>query len=405
MTITKEPRMRLADFILANVEPILAHWEAFARSIWPRQAQADPVELRDHAEAILVAIVGDMNSEQSDQQQSEKSMGRGEGGKMSRHLDHASDLHGAERVDSGFKLAEVIAEYRALRASVIRLWFDSNPRPHATDLADLTRFHESIDQSLSRAVSSFTERVDASRKLFLAILGHDLRNPLNATLMLSHLLAQQCEPGSEIAETAAQLVSSTEAMSDMIRDLLDFSAADLSSGMPLSPGRVDLRNLAREVVQEIHVANPDCRIAFEPEGELIGWWDAARLRQVLSNLLANAVQHGTRACVLTFKLRGDSADVVFSIHNEGPPIPQEILSTLFDPLRRLSGRSPSEHRARRPGSLGLGLFITHHIVTAHGGTIEVTSTAESGTTFTVRLPRGRETHKRVENGPWDPRTR
>lgn len=145
--------MRLADFIESNVEPILAEWEKFARGIWPGTA-TDPATLRDHAEDVLRAAISDMRSDQTPAEQLSKSKGGGAAGVESDGVDAASKLHGADRAKSGFALAEVVAEYRALRASVLRLWEESVPRAHANDLKDVTRFNESIDQSLTEAVSS-----------------------------------------------------------------------------------------------------------------------------------------------------------------------------------------------------------------------------------------------------------
>ena len=154
--------MRLADFILANTEPILAEWEAFARSI-SAGAKMGVLALRDHAEDILRATARDMKSSQSAAQQSEKSKGYGQRGEDSVALNGASEQHAVDRLGSGFDLMEVISEYRALRASVLRLWRDSAPHADDADVGDLTRFNESIDQSLSKAASSYTRRVDQSR--------------------------------------------------------------------------------------------------------------------------------------------------------------------------------------------------------------------------------------------------
>jgi signal transduction histidine kinase len=174
--------MRLADFILSNIEPILAEWESFARSVWPG-GKTDPAALRDHAEEMLRATASDMKSVQSALQRSEKSKGEGGASESSLRVNGASDVHAVARVRSGFDLLAMVAEYRALRASVIRLWRDSAPNPDRRDLDDLTRFNESIDQSLTRAIRSYSERIDQSRQMFLAILGHDLRNPLNSMTM------------------------------------------------------------------------------------------------------------------------------------------------------------------------------------------------------------------------------
>ena len=135
---------------------------------------------------------------------------------------------------SGFDLAAVLAEYRALRASVIRLWRESDPELNRNDLDDLTRFNESIDQSLTEAVRSYTAMVDRSRQLFLAILGHDLRNPLNSVLMSAGLLSEsKLDP--DAAELSTQITTSANAMAEMIKDLLDFTASELGSVMPLAP--------------------------------------------------------------------------------------------------------------------------------------------------------------------------
>lgn len=155
--------MRLGDFILANIDAILTAWEEFARATWPGSASVDPLLLRDHAEEMLRATAADMASDQTLAQQASKSRGEGGGGSQSAVVDRAAVAHGSARHDSGFDLAAVIAEYRALRASVIRLWRESNPAPDSADLDDLTRFHEAIDQSLTEAVVEFTRIVEQNR--------------------------------------------------------------------------------------------------------------------------------------------------------------------------------------------------------------------------------------------------
>src|SRR3954451_10624471 len=196
--------MRLADFILANVEPILAEWEAFARGIWPG-ALTDPLVLRDHAEDILRASAWDMASAQTAAQQCDKSKGVGLPTEDGRRVNGASDVHSAGRARSGFDLLAVVAEYRALRASVIRLWRASAPDPDMRALDDLTRFHESIDQALISAAGSYTQRIDRSRQMFLAILGHDLRSPLQSIKMWADVMSRVADPGAESPEILSQI--------------------------------------------------------------------------------------------------------------------------------------------------------------------------------------------------------
>jgi signal transduction histidine kinase len=375
--------MRLADFILANTETILAEWDTFAGSTAPG-VNMGRAALRDHAEAILRAAARDMGSAQTGTQQTAKSKGSGEDGEHSARLDGASAVHGVGRVGSGFDLMEMVSEYRALRASVMRLWRESKPATDLRDLDDVTRFNEAIDQSLAKAVQSYTRRVDQSRRMFLAILGHDLRNPLNSIMMSAELVSQTADAQHESGQAASQIAASAGAIARLVNDLLDFAATGLGSAMPLSPTAMDLATLCREVFTEFQAAHPTCALGAELSGALTGEWDAGRLRQVLSNLLGNAAQHGGSPCGVSISVRGDGTDVLMAVHNGGEPIPADLLPLIFDPLvRGVSQAQPP----RRAGSVGLGLYIAREIVSAHGGAIGVTSSAASGTTFTVRLPR------------------
>jgi signal transduction histidine kinase len=374
--------MRLAKFISANIEPILVEWEAFARSV-TGGTKLGKLALRDDAEPILRATVRDMESAQSLSQQSSKSKGDGgAGGTVSDRLDGASVLHGVARVESGFNLIEVVSEYRALRASVLRLWRASSPQPELNDLDDITRFNECIDQSLGIGVASYTDRVDQTRGMFLAILAHDLRNPLNTISLSAQLASQEESTTPNSKEALAQVETSVRAISRLISDLTDFASAGLGAAMPISPAPVDLKAVGCEVAAEIQAANPARRITCDAHGDLTLFADDARLRQVLSNLLGNAVQHGSSDAPVTLSLAGEGADVVLSVHNGGAPIPADLIPTIFDPLVR-ANVAPT----RRQGSIGLGLYIVREIVTAHGGSVDVTSSESAGTLFSARIPR------------------
>ena len=372
--------MRLPEFILENLEPILVEWENYARSIWPTVA-ATPEELRDHAEDMLVSVATEMTNPQSAFQQKEKSLGRGEAQAESRRVDIASLEHAESRSVAGFDLRQLVAEYRALRASVIRLWQDRYPERHSRDHEDVIRFNEAIDQLLAESVFSHTERLNRSRELFLGVLGHDLRNPLSAIVGLAGLLRYENLDQSSL-ELVSQITIHTGSMTELINDLLEFAAIRIASRVIISPAPMDLLRLCREAVAEMEAIYPSREFQFEHQGNLKGEWDESRLKQLLSNLLGNAAQHGADDQPIAVSVEATDDDVVLVIRNQGVPIPAEQLETIFEPMKRyVKGEGRASH-----GGVGLGLYIANEIAGAHGGSIEAQSD-EQGTVFAVRLPR------------------
>jgi signal transduction histidine kinase len=190
---------------------------------------------------------------------------------------------------------------------------------------------------------------------------------------------------AEALGCASQISTNAQVMARMIGDLLDYTRTRLGAGMPVSPTSTDLSTLCRELYNEFRSAHPSRVIRFYSEGEQIGDWDADRLRQAISNLLGNAVQHGAENAPIDLKLTGDKSDVVIAVHNGGPPIPPGELPRIFEPLVR--GSSAEHPKRNRPGSIGLGLYIAREVARSHGGRIDVTSSQDSGTAFTIHLPR------------------
>lgn len=386
MIIRASENMRLPDFILANIEPILVEWEAFARTI-PQCVEMDKLTLRDHAEDILRATVRDMRTAQTSQQQKLKSEGEGEDHAASLNLDHASDEHAATRIVSGFDMVEVVSEYRALRASVLRLWRQSRPDPHVADLDDLTRFNESIDQSLAKAVHSYTKRVDRAREMFLAILGHDLRNPLNAMVMAAKVIEVASANNGDVTTAVGRIIRSADVIARMTNDLLDYTTTRLGKGMQITFQPMDLAALCMEVVEEYRGTHPGHLLECRLTGDLHGKWDAARLRQAVSNLLANALQHGVADKPIRLCAAASNGEIVIAIQNYGVVIPTHIIPTLFNPLVRGPAMEAHNSGGGNTHGYGLGLYIAHQVVLAHGGKIDVESSEANGTVFTIRLPR------------------
>lgn len=381
----KATGIRLGDFILENMESILAAWEDFARRFWVGPVP-DRARLRNDAEFMLRALVKDMATSQTPAQRKDKS--EGDNGDERSRMNQAAVGHALARVADGFDIGRMVAEFRALRASVSRIWWNSMPERHLEQIEDMARFNEALDQLVAASVAAFTERIERSRRLFLGILGHDLRQPLYSVKIFTEILAN---PGTRPADPGPALASMgrcCDSMSKMLSDLLDFTTSQLGSAMPVYPEPADLETICREVLDEIGALDPDRRFQLETHGRLEGEWDASRLRQVVSNLLSNAKHHGAADQPVTLTLRESGDEVTLAVHNSGRPIPQEALGILFDPMVRLV----AGERNRPQGSIGLGLYICRQIATAHGGGIEVDSSPESGTTFTVRLP------KRAVNG-------
>jgi PAS domain S-box-containing protein len=231
---------------------------------------------------------------------------------------------------------------------------------------------------LRRAEAAARQAAEFGEKL-IGIVSHDLRNPLNAIYLSVNLLLQSETLSAREQRAAARASKSVDRMQRMISELLDFTRGRLGGGIPIHRVSGDLRVVVRQGVEELEAAWPERTVHLRVEpGRYEGEWDADRLVQVVSNLGSNALQYSPPDTPVTFTLQEGGASVTLQVHNAGAPIPPEALPHLFDPFRRASSEG---------GGLGLGLYIVEQVVKGHGGRIEVTSTAESGTLFRVVLPR------------------
>jgi signal transduction histidine kinase len=372
--------MRLADFILKNTEAILAEWESFAATLLPADEGMTPLALRDHAAQILEAIAKDINTTQTREQQSEKSMGRAP--KVAGAPETAAETHAVLRARSGFNIVQLVAEYRALRATVLRLWIDACSLDGAR-ADELMRFNEAIDQAVAESVGHFHEQVELGRNLFLGMLGHDMRTPLNAIVATaSHLAALHA--GDDVSSAAARLIRSGASMQILLDDLVDFNRTKLGMGLKIVPQDVDLADELAAELDQLRAVHAGRRIELAVTGDCRGQWDSRRLKQVLRNLVSNAVEYGSPGTPVSVSLTGDAGEVRLEVANEGPSIDASVQSQLFDPLIRGPAGTSSSHQE----GLGLGLFIVRQIALAHGGAVTVSSGQDARrTTFTVVVPR------------------
>jgi signal transduction histidine kinase len=255
---------------------------------------------------------------QDPDQQTEKSKGRAEDGDG---FATAAEEHGAARAESGFTIEEMVAEYRALRASVLSLWTRQVGDLNTEHIEDLMRFNEAIDQSLAESVTEFNENVEEAKEMFLAILGHDLRTPMGAIYTSAKFMLDTGELQEPHLSLTSRIVNSATRMVGMVGDLLDSTRSRLGGGIPVVRENLDLSKLLHEAVDEVSSVG----------------------------------------------LAGDADDVAITIHNMGAVIPGERLDGLFNPMKTRAGGSAATPGGPT-GNLGLGLYIAERIVHAHAPT-------------------------------------
>jgi signal transduction histidine kinase len=363
--------MSLKTFIRDNHEEIILEFSAFAKTLMPSDANMSEQQLRDHAAEILTAIVKDMGISQTAHEQSRKSHGLGTAQTMA----ESGALHADDRIQHGFSMRAVLAEFRALRASVLKLY----ERSGQTDLSEVRRFNEAVDEALIASINRFASQTDLFRDQFIGVLSHDLRTPLGAIAAgLAALGMKENKPDSREL-IISRMLNSAKRMDRMVRDLLDLTRVRLGGAIALNRQKADLRQICEAVMEELRSTSPESVLRLEMSGSIIGDWDSDRLTQVISNLLGNAIQHG-EGTPITVTAQEEGDEVAVAVHNGGQPIPAAAIPRIFEPLSR--GRVGDA-----TSSIGLGLFIAHAVVSAHGGDIRVTSSSAAGTTFKVILPR------------------
>lgn len=375
--------MRLAAFIHANPQPIIKEWEAFAQTLAPAADHLTPLALRDHISQILTFIEQDIKSPQTEEEQIEKSQGEA----PTHQKVSVAEIHASLRHSAGFNMDQMVSEYRALRASIIRLWQDQLTEITKTDIEDLIRFNESIDQTLTESIFEYSRKSDYSRNLFLGILSHDLRSPLATAQMSAKLTLKidQTTLNERQKMLLAQIVECSENAIEIVNYLLDLTRARLGSGLPIIKAHMDMGFVSRQLVDEMRTRHPDRTFTLQVSGDTEGQWDKPRIGQVFTNLLSNAVQYGFTDLPINVAVTGQAEEVVLSVHNYGLPIAPDALGRIFESLIR--GEDGESYNPPGSINLGLGLYITKEIVTAHNGTIRVMSSEKEGTTFIAKFPR------------------
>lgn len=372
--------MDLASFIRENKDEISREWDKYARENIRLTEVMKNQEVSDHIKQMLDWIVADMESAQTDDEQEKKSKGNKNLGASDRR---AARDHGEQRLDFGFDFMQLSSEFRVLRASVLRLWANKSRQENwETDFHDMIRFNEAIDEVWMISLKRFQEKMDQGKNLFLGILGHDLRNPI-ATVTGAHSLLKISQNLSEKERDAIRYSdSSLKRMNYLINNLLELTEMQLGGGMSIDKKKIDLSEHTEKIVQEIQMAYPATNLRLCKEEDVKGEWDDLRLGQMMTNLINNAIRYGKNGEPVKVNLSTEGNFVVFSVHNEGEPIPEDVMNRIFD-----GGFTNNQKNLSVEKGYGLGLFIVKEIVDGHQGEIKVSSSKDGGTVFKVMLPK------------------
>jgi signal transduction histidine kinase len=369
----------LPGFIRDNTEQILAEWETFARGL-PLSDTMDIAALRDHAEEMLRVIAADLGEPQSRKQQVDKAQGRADAG--SQRTPTAAQAHGAGRAESGFTVEQMVSEFRALRSSVIHLWTRTHQQAGVDDLQDMIRFNEAIDQAIAESIATYTHEVRQSRDRFLAILGHDLRTPIGAMVTSTRFMLDTNALPEPHRTLVARMEVTARRMNRLVADLLEFTRSRFGDTIPIVTAEMDASRMVQDVASEVRSAYPASIITVRSTGETRGHWDCERLTQAVTNLVSNAVHHGTDGAPIEISADGSPEEITIAVRNQGPVIATDEIERIFEGMKAIGAPRGGDRR-----HLGLGLYIVDKIVRAHRGSIEVHSSTEDGTAVTMHLPR------------------
>lgn len=365
-------KVRLTHFLQESLDPILDEAVAFARTI-PALQQTDERTLRDHLPELLRVIAADIGASQTRGESIKKSQGNA----AAAFSETSAQTHGLMRARDGINIEQLVAEFRALRSSVLRLWADAHA-PGSDAIRDIMRFNEAIDQAVAESVQFYANERERWRQIFLGVVGHDLRSPLQAIAVTVEAMQRQAiapESQTTVLARGAQRIKS------LLDTLLEYSRVNLGLGMSLQREACDLATACKEEIELQRIAHPLALIEYEVSGETEGLFDKSRVREALANLVSNAIKHGAPGEPTVVRIEGDSVCVRLFVENSGD-LPVGDAELLFEPLYQ-----PSDTQVRTDRThLGLGLFIVRQIARAHGG--EIAGSSSGGRVcFILKLPR------------------
>ncbi|HET9597107.1 MAG TPA: sensor histidine kinase [Anaeromyxobacteraceae bacterium] len=353
---------RAAEILIARQDEIIARWE--------REVRAHVSAARRESRAVIVDTIPAFLRRLAEALSPRHPRSTAAEGTT------IAQQHGSERVRvTGYGLSDVIREYQLLRDVLLQVLKDGGSCSDAVKAGVVT----SIDAAVREACDAFVSAAHAVRERIIMTLAHDLRGPLSAARAGTSLILRRPEDAS-VPRWAARVDDNIDRMDKMIRTLLDVSRAGTGSRLTLELAPCDAVAVVRNVLDAQRLAHGDRFVLRSPE-QVTGQWNCDALSRAVENLVSNAMKYGDPIRPVTVSVRRAHDRAILNVHNEGSVISPEDRETLFDMYRR----APSSDRSNVRG-WGLGLALVKAVAEAHGGTVDVDSLAETGTTFTIDLP-------------------
>ncbi|WP_250495461.1 sensor histidine kinase [Caballeronia sp. GAWG1-1] len=342
----------ISDFIEADLDGLIDEWTEYARAVSPLDSELNDEQLRDSGRELLLGIAADMRESQTDAQQEAKSQGRRPDPNSG--FNRIGRGHADDRQIHGFGIDALVAEYRALRASALRRW-QRTCELDASAFQEIIRFNEAIDQMVAESVRQYAQRTERIRDLFAGVVAHDMRLPVGAILNSAHVVLLDENLSATSVRASLNLQRSAERLKLLIDDLFVFTRTRVGDTLPVEPTQQDFTRICLDATDDVRSARPDAQVEVHSSGHLDGRWDAARLNQLIVNLITNAVQYGNGP--VQVNARGDDEQVTLVVSNGGTAIPVEALPTLSDPLTR---GSPTSQRGGIASGVGRSLYLPLH---------------------------------------------
>lgn len=352
------PAKSIVEYIRSHTEQIIESWKLEVLRELPQLAALSQASLYDHLAEFLEGLAAWIEGHKDDADRAFTALAEG---------------HAVQRLGFGIEIEVLVREYAVLRRVLLQhLLVVTTPGART----ELIRLHDGMDHAVAESLERYRAHRDHLRERFIAILAHDLRNPL---AVVSPAMDMLLEAGIDepYASIPLRVRRAVDRMSRMIDELLDFARGHLGSGIPAIPTPNDLGALCESAAEEVRGAHADREILVAKTGDLRGSFDRDRVIQALSNLIGNAVTYGTGPVRIEAREAADRKTLETSVSSAGPVIPYDVRQRIFEPFQR---GTESGH------GLGLGLFIVQQIALAHGGLCEVESD-EASTRFLIRWPR------------------